>query len=125
MAEWASEFTDEQVEALASVTAVEDWEEKGPLHFWFLNQALVTEPVLDLTANEGDQIGEHVNTKVVTAALPLPLVEGETPEEEPPEEEGEEEEEPPPEGNTVLVKSEGGLVEGKRFIKVGGELVPG
>lgn len=64
-------LTVEQVESLASATALTDWLELSPDALWFFNQAEVSEEVKDLTENGADQTKEQ-NSEVIEEEPPIP-----------------------------------------------------
>lgn len=101
---WKRVLSKAEVHELVTLGNVEAWEALNPDARWRFDEA---SPV-DKTGGGADATSVS-NTELVEATLPLPYGEGE---------------EPPGEGGAVKVKSGGALVDAKRWVKRGGELVP-
>lgn len=121
IAAWDKKLNDAEMLEVAKETLLSDWLDHEPDALWLFKQATAETHPIDQTGNEADGFAQ-TGTTVSTESPPRKYVEGdELGGTEPmPDEPGEEEEEPA----SVKVRVDGELVDGKRFVRVGGELVP-
>lgn len=104
---YGSVLTGAEIKSMAEGPSVEAWLSKSPKGLWMFNQASTATSVTDATGNGANQIS-LLGTSVVAEEPPIPYT-GEGGGEESP---------------TVKIKSGGSVVSAKRFVKVGGVLVP-